>query len=103
MAREFELTDKQLKQWKALHRRYPGWQKRWTLVRRYAQREGGLTLKFWRLHQGPVFDLKHVMDVEACAKRLRVPVSELIRIRDDTMRWVEPRLRKTHEWRELQK
>jgi hypothetical protein len=100
---EIHLTDDQLREWQALHRRYPGWGKRWELIRRYALRKGGLTLRFWQLHQGPAFGLKHVMNVEACAHRLRVPVSRLMGIHAETMAWVEPRLRKTTEWQELQK
>jgi len=65
-------------------------------VASYAKRTGGLTLEFWRLFQGPWFNEPWVMTLEGCAERLRVPVSELVKIGEETAKSV-PILRQRPE------
>lgn len=43
----------------------------------YAQKQGGITLEFWKLHMGRLFGLPWMMTVDECAKRLRLPISQL--------------------------
>lgn len=50
----------------------------------YAKREGGLTLQYWRLRQGPWFGEPIQMNDEACAARLNVPLSDLRMIKKAT-------------------
>jgi hypothetical protein len=59
------------------------------LTVQYAEERGGLTLAFWRLHQGQMFGEPVMMTTDECAKRLRVPVSALSAIYEETQRWID--------------
>ena len=53
-------------------------------VRAYAEKQGGLTLAYWRLALGRIWGEPYMMTMDEVAKRLGRPVSELQGLVDET-------------------
>src|SRR5947209_8709788 len=97
------LTRDQLRAWHDVEALVPGWRVEPRLIAEYAQARGGLTLAFWRLKLGPAFDRPTAWSIERCAEELRVPVSELAEITEETRAWVRPRLEADPAWLNLER
>jgi hypothetical protein len=54
------------------------------ILRAYAEETGGLTLEFWKLSMGRIWDEPYMMTAEDVAERLNRPVAELQNIVDET-------------------
>ena len=96
------MSPDQLQSWQTFDAKLPGWGLRWVLVAEYAQHQGGLAEGYLQLRFGPAFGRQDLWDVESCAAKFDVPVSELVTIDEALWTWVEPRLRANRQWRELQ-
>src|SRR5262249_30952061 len=55
-------------------------------LREYAERVGGLTLRYWQLALGRVWGQPYMMTVDEAASRLGLPISQLQAIDDETNR-----------------
>jgi len=92
-------TPEDMKAWRKSWAQDPAIAKLYELTVRRATEQGGLTLKVWKLHMGQIFGEPVMMSSDEVARRLKLPLSDVMRVIEDTNAHVVPAWKATPEYR----
>jgi len=91
-------TPQDMAAWRASWEKNSAIAKLYELIVDYATQRGGLVLGVWKLHMGQIFGEPIMMTADEVAERLKLPLSDVTKIIDDTNAHVRPKWKATREY-----